>query len=277
MVHLVRQYLSGNALSSLTVFVLYLTVAVSVAPASAATGVDAENVTIYRAADRSVDGAAAIETGIGDGTIGSAERIVVGDVLVVAIDSERLATDLDAANGSVTERFFEVLDGDAEFRLVQTNMGTHSAPKVPPMGAENVTVYRNGSTTYALVDTSDLGYHRYLVDKDEYEPDQLRDGDQFAVEFGYDLDEVPFHGATYWEPAGPEVTLYTAESELPETATPTATETPTDTATATATVSASSETAVPSVSTTDGEGAGFTPVCVFAALFALVTGALYRR
>lgn len=257
-------------------FALCLTLAASVAPASAATTADAENVTVYRATDSAYDGADAIRAGIENGTVSSAERIVIGDTLVVGISSQRLAADLDVANGSATNRFFGTLDGDAEFRLVQTNMGTHSPPKVPPIGAENVTVYRNGPTTYALVDTTNLSFHRYLVDKDQYEPDQLRDGDQFAVEFGYDLGEIPFHGATYWDPAGPEVTLYTTESGLPETETPSPTATASETATATPIISTTSETTASPPSATDGEGSGFTPIAVFVALFVLIRGATYR-
>lgn len=259
---------------------LCLLMASTVASASATVTSDAGNVTVYRATDGDFDDAAAVEAAVENGSISPTDAMVAGETLVVGLDSERLADSLAAGNGSTTRRFFDVLDGEAEFRIVQTNMDSHSPPKAPRLGPDNVTIYRDGTTTYVVVETGALEFPRYLTEKDTYEPAGLSDGDRFAVEFGYDLDDVPFHGASEYDPAGPEVTLYSTKSGLPETRTVSAsvtqTETPGETATATLVGSPTNETTNRTPSTTGEDGTGFTLTGTSVALLLLVAGAARR-
>jgi hypothetical protein len=127
----------------------------------------------------------------------------VGDRLVVAIESSRLAASIADGNGSTTDRFLAALDGDATFRLDQMNPPPERPPKVASVGQENVTAHRAGTTVYVVVDTAGLEFAYEGMDD---EPAQVRDGDRFAVTFGYDLDEHDL--------SGPAVDFYTTTAEF---------------------------------------------------------------
>lgn len=104
-----------------TVFVIAalgatLLVGLTVAPASATD--DRANVTLYHAAADDFEDAAALEAAIDDGQVVRRQAIPRNDTLVVAADSERLATDLDEREGTPTERFFDATEDDFEFRFV---------------------------------------------------------------------------------------------------------------------------------------------------------------
>ena len=142
-----------------------------------------DTLTVYRASNASFESAASIQAEISNGTIEPADTVAVGDTLVVAIESERLVDTMDTTNGSTTARFFTALDGDAEFRIIQTNPTTMANRKVASMGSKNVTVYRTGARVYAVVETGNLTvkYRRVLRET------QFNSGERYAVQFGYDL------------------------------------------------------------------------------------------
>lgn len=196
---------SSRPVGRLALAAVFVVVTVGALSSVSATGVSADggNVTVYRVVDANADDSVDVRTAIATGSIEPATEAVVGETLVVAIDSDRLAAKMDARNGSPTERFFAVLDGDASFRIAQTNPTVERPRKLARVGPENVTVHRAGSTTYVLVDTGALRLH---FRGDEERPADIRDGDRFAVTFGHDLDEH--------ETSGPEVALYAVEAEV---------------------------------------------------------------
>lgn len=180
--------------------VLLGVLALQAGPASVAAADDLGNVTLYRASNATFDDAGDVESAIASGAVEPADELIVGEAVVVAIDSDRLASSMAAGNGSTTERFLDALDGDAAFRVAQTNPPPQRPRKIAPVGRENVTAYRDGTTVYALVDTGALGF-RY---DGEGDPAELHDGDRFVVAVGYGLDEH--------DPSGPAVTLYHARA-----------------------------------------------------------------
>jgi hypothetical protein len=191
----------------LAVLLLVCGLAAVSTPAAAEAG----NVTLYQVPE-GVDDPAAVETAIENGTVDPVEpggKLVVGDRLAAGVDSERLADDLEAHEGAAAERFFAALDGDPDRRVVQTNPRPELATKVAPLGPANVSVHRDGTTTYLLVETGDLAFER--TRSGENEPDPLRDGERYAVTFGYDLPA--------FSTDGPEVELYTTAAEFVTAAT----------------------------------------------------------
>lgn len=197
----------------LAVLALCGVLALAIGPGSAAASDDVENVTVYRAANTTLPTADAIQAAIANDTIEPADKLVVGDTLVVAIESERLADTMAAANGSTTERFFDALDGDTEFRIAQTDVDTHSPPKVAPIGRENVTVHRAGTTVYVLVETGELGIRYAHRDQHKFGPAHLFGGEHFAVQFGYHLDDLPLEGSPRpISPSTPQFELYFVKS-----------------------------------------------------------------
>ncbi|WP_137285420.1 hypothetical protein [Halorussus salinisoli] len=142
-----------------------------------------DNLTVYRTSNTSLESVESIEEAIVNGTIEPADTVAVGETLVVVIDSERLADTMSTTNGSTTARFFTALDGDAEFRIIQTNPTTMANRKVASMGPKNVTVYRTRSRVYAVVETGNLTvkYRRVLRNT------QFDSGERYAVQFGYEL------------------------------------------------------------------------------------------
>lgn len=185
-----------------------VSLAVGAAPAAAETAAaDADggagNVSLYVVPD-GVDDPADAAAAVDDGDAEAARTLVVGDRLAVVVDSERLAEDLEARNGSTTERFFAALADEADLRVVQTNPAPERATKLAALGAANASVHRNGTTVYVLVDTANLTFVRTRSGADEPEP--ARDGERYAVTFGYGLEK--------FAAAGPEVELYTTESRF---------------------------------------------------------------
>lgn len=197
--------LVGIALVSLAIGGL-AGIAGAAGPSPGAAGQDAANVSVYRATAADLGDAGAIEAAIANGTFEPADRVVLGDRLVVVIESDRLADSMAAGNGTGTARFLAALDGEAAFRLVQTNHGPMVSPMFASVGPENGTVFRSGQTTYVVVDTHALAFRN----PGSKVPPEIHGGDRFAVEFGYDLPESRFRTA----PGSPEVTLYRTASEF---------------------------------------------------------------
>ena len=251
-------------------------IALTVAPPAAGALQDGENVTVYRTSNVSFESTGAIEVAIANGTVGPADTVALGDALVVAIESERLAETMNATNGSTTARFFTALDGDAEFRIVQTNPTPQANRKSALMGRENVTVHRNGTTVYAVVETGDLAFRHRRV----HRPAEIHGGERFAVQFGYDLPDDWDRGTV---PSSPIIELQPRSqltTEQPPATSRTTSETPTSTRTSSeAPTSAGSSTTSKQSSTTD-VGAdqteipgvpGFTVLTVLVALLVGVT------
>lgn len=145
---------------------------------------EAGNVTLYQSSDAGFDDVADVEGAIDGGSAEPADELVTGETLVVVIDSEELATDLDSRRGSATDRFFEATDDDATFEIVQSNPSPERAPKELRLDPEGSTVYRSGRTTFVLVDTATVTFWR--PDAHGGREAELRDEDRFGVLFGYD-------------------------------------------------------------------------------------------
>jgi hypothetical protein len=189
---------------AIAVLAVALLLAGGSAGADATTGNGTTNVTVYDGSNTSLTDATAIDAAIANGTLERTDKLVAGQTLVVAIESDRLATDMAARNGTTTERFLDVLAENATFRLAQTNPTTHRPRKVVSLGPRNTSVSRVGNTTYALLDTGRFDYR--LGGIDENRTDSLLDGERFAVVFGYDRDERDLRG--------PEVELFTTPAEM---------------------------------------------------------------
>lgn len=184
------------------VLLFALAISIAVGPSSAAADDQPANVTVYAESDSVLTDADAVEAVVTNGTLDRADRAAAGETLVVAIESDRLAEDLAARNGTTTERFFDVVDGDARFLLAQTNPTPERPRKVVRPGPRNTTVYRTNNTTYALLETSEFDYRWGSLDGNR--TTELWDGERFAVAFGYGVDN----------PDGPEVTLFTTPAEI---------------------------------------------------------------
>jgi hypothetical protein len=196
--------------------------AVVAAPSAAG---DVENVSLY-VSEGEFDDAAGVETAIADGTLEPADRMVVGETLVVAITSERLEADLSARNGTTTERFFDVLAGDAYFGLVGQNANPNVARKAISPDPANTTVSRNGSTTYLSFETEELDVGYFPPWEDSGSGATLYEGDRFAVLFGYDANDLYrgpqvslfYEAAAFVDPAGvvaPEQVTGTVRTFVP--------------------------------------------------------------
>jgi|GEM_PF-2243988 len=194
------------------------------------------NVTLYDAGNATLDGADGVESAIENGTVDPAGRVVVNDTLLVVIESERLASTMDGHDGSTTEAFVAALNGTADLYLVQTNPNTMVTRTFALVGPENATAYRDGTTVYALLDTNELWFRKKAADGMRTHDSFY--GDEFAVDFGFDLYEPP------WEPPGdgPRGPAFVLSDErfLTETPepTPTHSSTPTDSPTQTRTPTA---------------------------------------
>lgn len=200
----VRRSVPAAGLVLLAVLALPAGAASAVGAVDGATATpDGATVNLYHAANVSFDDAADVEAAIADGTLEPADEVVVGERLVVAIGSDRLAESMADGDGSTTDRFLDALRGDAALRIAQTNPTPERPRKVASVGRENVTAYRAGTTTYAVVDTGALDL-RYRGEANQ--PAPLWDGDRFAVTFGYDLEEH--------DVSGPEFDLYTTAASV---------------------------------------------------------------
>ena len=204
----------GGLLATAVLLLLALVGAAAAGTAPAAAQDDVVDVSLYAAPDGSFDGASAVRAAIDAGRLEPADRVVVGDVLVVAIDSVRLADDLAAANGTTTERLFAVLEGNATLRVVQTDASTHSPPKLLALGPANVTAHRDGATTYAVVDTAALDVRYAYPERHRFGDATLYGGERFAVEFGYHLEPVPVSGSSSGPFVGPAFRLVLTHGEF---------------------------------------------------------------
>lgn len=150
------------------------------APAGAHSGI--ANVTVYAAADSDFEEAAEIEDAIANGTIAPAGPVLDDTTLVVAIRSDRLATDIRARDGPTTRRLFDALaNGTVELR--QIDSGTERPPKYAPLGPANATAYRSGTQIYLVLNASKLRFRRPSPDGPVQESGI---GDSFVARVGYD-------------------------------------------------------------------------------------------
>lgn len=269
----------GTLLCLLGGVLLLVLIVLTIGPPTATAAATDENVTVYRASNVSFESAERIERAIANGTVEPADEVAVGDTLVVAIESKRLVDAMDTANGSTTVRFFTALDGDAEFRIVQTNPTPEANRKFASMGRENVTVHRNGTTVYAVVETGNLTFRYRRVLRRA----QIYGGERFAVQFGYDLPDtwsratVPSSPIIEFHPRGELTTEQPTTTERPATTEqPLTTSTPTRTSSETSTPGRSSATSEQAETTGMDEGQtevpgvpGFTVLTTLVALLVL--------
>lgn len=158
-------------------------------PAGAVEDGDVENVIVYRLSSLGDMDREAFLADLENGSIAPAERVVIGDTLVVPIESDRLADSLGSGNDSHTARFLDTIETNATLRIEQTNPSPQRQPKLARLGPENISVSTNGSTTYVFVNTSTLQFGP------EGNPDagvsDIYGGERFAVLFGYDMAANP--------------------------------------------------------------------------------------
>lgn len=230
-----------------------------------------DNLTVYRAANANFQSVASIEEAISNSTAESAGTVAVGDTLVVAIESGRLAATMKTINGSTTARFFTALDGEAEFRIIQTNPTTNANRKFAMVGRENVTVHRTGTTVYVLVETENLTvkYRRVLRET------QFYSGERFAVQFGYNLSDTWSRGTVPSSPIiefQPRSQLTTEQSRTTKQSKTTVPPTQTERKTSTSQSSTTTSEQMTTTGTVDGpaETSGVPGFTVLTALVALL-------
>jgi len=275
--------------------VLFVLVTLSAGTATAEEVESGENVTVYRVANGSVSDLEAVETAIRTGRAERSEQVVMGEPVIATFESARFARSMSEANGSTTARFLTALEGNATFRVIQTNPTPEVTRLLAVIGQENLTVYRNDTQIYAVLDTDALSFtHR---DSSIWE-ENVTQGERFAVQFGY---ELPEEWPRWEDPTSPIVEFVPSEDQLttaePTTSTPSITQsTRTTTSRIAETTTASTQTPTtgsPTASTqtptgsnmstdgatpTDGEGGeptaigapGFTAATMLVALLGLV-------
>lgn len=188
------------------------------------------NISLYTTDEGTFEDATTIETAIENGTLESTNQTLYGeDTLVVALESDALADDLEERNGTTSERFFAALDDDLTFALVQANPSPMMNALKISVGPDNTTVQRNDTTTYVSIETAETELE-WLGDA---VPDpELRGDETFEVGYGYNLGddehtetspEIEFlrTGAEFVtapDPSAPEVTnvsvgLYTVPDD----------------------------------------------------------------
>ena len=179
----------------LSTTLLCIVLALLAGPAVASANYDDANVSGYNT-DAELESAGEIESAVENGTATPAEVILIGDSLVVAIDSGRLAREIDEADGSTTtERFFAVLNGDPELLIRQTNPFQKYGPKVFQLGPANTTVYRSGNTIYAVIGTGEID-----VERPEYNGSadaEIDRGDVYQIQFGTNLSTTRKEGSEF--------------------------------------------------------------------------------
>ena len=168
-------------------------------------GAGAEDVTLYATEDPEYENVRDVEAAIENDSLGHASRMVVGETLVVEIQSERLGNDMAERNGTTTERFFAATDDETTFTLYQTNPTAEIPPKVLHVGPENTTVYRNGSRTYVAIRTGTLSIGYDPPQDDSVPEPDIHRGETFAVTFGYGVEDPT---------RGPEIEFQQIEAEL---------------------------------------------------------------
>jgi hypothetical protein len=168
------------------------------------------NVTLYTTTDAEFENGTAIEAAREAGTLEPTNgTVVLGETLVAEIDSARLASALDGRDETPTERFFAVLDGGADFHLYQTNAGPNVTPQAIRVGPANTTVYPSGNTTFVTIDTGNVTAEFLPLGDDSTPAATFRGDEQFAVTFGYGVEDPG---------RGPEVRVHLAEASFTEDA-----------------------------------------------------------
>ncbi|MDY6819662.1 MAG: hypothetical protein SVG88_13465 [Halobacteriales archaeon] len=179
----------------------------SIGSATATSTTSNTSVSVFRTDHTGFGTVGAIEAGIENGTIEPAEKVIIGETLVVEIESDRLARSMAALDGSATEQLLRSLDGPADFRIIQTNPPPQRNAKVASIGPANTTVHRAGSTTYVLIETDALTF-RYPGDNRRTE---IRGGEEFAIQFGYNLTGISTNET---DSAGSQVEFYPFKSRF---------------------------------------------------------------
>lgn len=191
--------------ASLVLLALVVGVALSGTVVADASPSEAANATLYVAEENAFEDAQDVESAIENGTLGPDDQMTIDQTLVVELDSERFAADMDDHNGTADEQFFATLDDGATFSLLETNPSPMRGAVTVPIGPDNATVYRNGTTTFVSIEM-DAVEPAWLRDAD---PDpELRDGMALGVRFGYDLDDDEYVAL------GEPVELYHVEAEM---------------------------------------------------------------
>lgn len=180
-----QSHLARNRRSLLVGMLVMCLAVVGALGASAGTADTVENVTLYSTDQSDFADSETLHSAIENGTLDSSETVVVGGTLVVAIDSRRLATDIDKESGSPTAGFFAALDDDADIMFAQSNHGPNVQPKVINLGPDNTTVYRHNTTTYLTIETGALAVTR-SGSRDSSLEASIERGDVFVISVGYD-------------------------------------------------------------------------------------------
>ena len=206
-----------SALHLASIALVALTVAILAGMSVSGGAVDQPaNVSLYVTDDESfaIEDA---ETAIENGTLETANETFFGeDTLVVELESETLAAELDERNGTSDERFFDALAGNLTFSLVQSNPRPMLVPMGIDVGPDNATVHRNGTTTYIAIETAETDLH---WEGGSAVPDpEINGWETFAVRFGYDMDDsFGYTGPeTEFHPTGAEFSSLRLDPLAPE-------------------------------------------------------------
>ncbi|PCR91274.1 hypothetical protein [Natrinema ejinorense] len=140
------------------------------------------NVTMYRAHDGvDLENVSDVRAGIEN-----ASRLVVNETLVVEIESDRLAAELEAENASPTAALFDSSGTDPTDRDVVLEWS--GPPGLQrnnvPLGPENTTVHRHGNETYVVVDTRSV----------DPEKGSFSDIPSYSIRVGSGAEALEWHG-----------------------------------------------------------------------------------
>jgi hypothetical protein len=127
--------------------------------------------------------AAALARARDSGRVDPADPVVVGEVLVVRLESRELAAHLDdRPEPTTTARFFGLMNGtDANLSLVQTNPTTMRNPNAFALSPESTRVVATNDTVSILIDTTAVRL-RYFGGSGADQP-VLRPGERYAARF----------------------------------------------------------------------------------------------
>lgn len=162
-------------------------IAILVGTTPAVAGDGSQNVSVYHIEAGSFETGEELETAIERGTVAPAEQVIMGDRLVIAIESPRLAERMANAPGSPTEQFFTTVEGTPSLRILQTNPTPQRNRKIVLLDPSVTTAYRQGTTTYLVVETRNLTVQYRTVNQTT----DLAEGERFAVQFGFNLTHLP--------------------------------------------------------------------------------------
>jgi hypothetical protein len=183
------------------------------AAAPAAASYENATIDVYRTEEPPTS-ASQVEAAVTSGAADPADYASVDDTLVVAVESDRLAGEMRARNGSTTERFFAVLDGDPGLVIHQLNYRQEQTPQLFQLGPANTTVYRAGTTSYVVVDVAAVTLDRESPGSPR-EDGRVEAGQLFAVDIANasdDADETP----TFEVVASPSTVVEATRNAAPE-------------------------------------------------------------